>query len=163
MSGSCRNGNCKDQSLKMLIQNEIIRNSVKNVIRYLSFFARLLIHRMWHSQQWILSGVVGLRRTKEVNWSRSHMLVIIIYHFLKKWEFSVAAKLVTIVNTVNRSFLTAFPGTTIGNILTLSLSGFMCESEVDGGWPLLFYVFGEWLVCRTTLFDWGVCNLSAKK
>ena len=42
-----------------------------------------------------------------------------------------------------------FKGTTIGNILTLSLSGFMCESGVDGGWPLLFYVFGKFLLQNT--------------
>ena len=59
---------------------------------------------------------------------------------------SVTANPVTKVYIVNRLIFKAlhlFLGTTIGNILTLSLSGFMCESDVDGGWPLLFYVFGE--------------------
>ncbi len=35
-------------------------------------------------------------------------------------------------------------GTNIGNVLALSLSGVMCTSGVDGGWPLIFYVFGEY-------------------
>ena len=42
----------------------------------------------------------------------------------------------------SRLITVTMSGTIIGNIITLSVSGLLCDSGVDGGWPLIFYVFG---------------------
>ena len=34
-------------------------------------------------------------------------------------------------------------GTNIGSVVTFSASGFLCERGFDGGWPSIFYIFGE--------------------
>lgn len=36
----------------------------------------------------------------------------------------------------------SFLGTNFGTIISLPLSGWLCSLELDGGWPLCFYVFG---------------------
>ena len=30
-------------------------------------------------------------------------------------------------------------GNTLGSIITLAVSGFLCSTNIDGGWPLVFY------------------------
>ena len=34
-------------------------------------------------------------------------------------------------------------GSNIGNLLGFLLSGLLCQYGFDGGWPSVFYVFGE--------------------
>ena len=34
-------------------------------------------------------------------------------------------------------------GTMVGTVAAMSLSGLLCASTVDNGWPLIFYVFGK--------------------
>ena len=35
-------------------------------------------------------------------------------------------------------------GQSIGNVMTLTLSGLMCDIPVQGGWPFIFYIFCEY-------------------
>ncbi len=48
------------------------------------------------------------------------------------------------VPSVERTTLGAFvmAGTQFGTVLSLPLSGWLCEIEFDNGWPLTFYVPG---------------------
>ena len=43
-------------------------------------------------------------------------------------------------------FLLHTPGTMIGTVLAMSVSGFLCDTGVDNGWPLIFYIYGEFLL-----------------
>jgi MFS transporter, ACS family, solute carrier family 17 (sodium-dependent inorganic phosphate cotransporter), member 5 len=36
-----------------------------------------------------------------------------------------------------------FSGSNIGNIIALPLGGFLCSNGFDGGWPSIFYLFGN--------------------
>ena len=31
----------------------------------------------------------------------------------------------------------------MGSVVTFCASGFLCERGFDGGWPSIFYIFGE--------------------
>ncbi|XP_013416429.1 sialin, partial [Lingula anatina] len=55
---------------------------------------------------------------------------------------------------LERSKLMSFcySGTIIGNIVALSLSGFLCEIQLDNGWPFIFYVYGAF--CFLWLCGW---------
>jgi hypothetical protein len=35
-----------------------------------------------------------------------------------------------------------FTGAQFGTVITLPLSGLLCQHGFDGGWPTVFYVFG---------------------
>lgn len=40
----------------------------------------------------------------------------------------------------------AFPGSTVGTIISFPLSGVLCQYGFDGGWPSIFYIFGNWVI-----------------
>ncbi|GBM57364.1 Putative inorganic phosphate cotransporter [Araneus ventricosus] len=44
-----------------------------------------------------------------------------------------------------------FSGTMIGNVVTFSVSGWLCSINFLGGWPSVFYVFGV-IGCAWCLF-----------
>ena len=41
-------------------------------------------------------------------------------------------------------------GAHVGSIISFPLSAILCEYGFDGGWPSVFYVFGEVHVCMVT-------------
>ncbi|GFR78863.1 vesicular glutamate transporter 2.2, partial [Elysia marginata] len=43
-----------------------------------------------------------------------------------------------------RSKLAAFTyaGAQLGTVFSLPISGYLCDSDIAGGWPSVFYVFG---------------------
>ena len=38
----------------------------------------------------------------------------------------------------------AYSGISVANIINFPLAGLLCVSGVDGGWPLIFYLPGEY-------------------
>ena len=44
-------------------------------------------------------------------------------------------------------------GKELGSILGMPLAGVLCASDIWGGWPSVFYVFGKYFPCNTVNKD----------
>lgn len=46
----------------------------------------------------------------------------------------------------------AYTGFPLANVLIFPLASTLCQMEVDGGWPMIFYVTGKAQYIKTTLY-----------
>ena len=48
-------------------------------------------------------------------------------------------------------------GAWVGNIVALPFAGYLCTYGFDGGWPSIFYIFGNLLKIEIYHFIFGIC------
>ena len=69
------------------------------------------------------------------------LILKILFFNLKNWFQAHWAP----PNERSRLVGIANAGAQIGNVAALSLGGYLCVSGFDGGWPSIFYTFGNYL------------------
>ena len=64
--------------------------------------------------------------------------------------FTVKTSQLVIRKYIKSLFLFLYAGSQVGTIISYPLSGWLCANGFAGGWPSVFYVFGNYIVYYTS-------------
>lgn len=56
-----------------------------------------------------------------------------------------------------------YTGMSIGSLVSTIVTGWLCSTNILGGWPLPFYVFGKSVLFSTLLSDYIIIHLYEQK